>query len=44
MTVKELTDKESDAFLAWRRNLAKVEEENYTIHLTPYEKNVEVWK
>lgn len=44
MTVKELTDKENDAFLAWRRNLAKVEEENYTIHLTPYEKNIEVWK
>jgi large subunit GTPase 1 len=44
MTVAELRDKENEAFLAWRRGLASFEEKNYTITLTPYEKNIEVWK
>jgi large subunit GTPase 1 len=30
--------------LKWRKDIAKFEEENYTIALTPYEKNIEVWK
>lgn len=44
MAVAELREKENEAFLTWRRQLAKFEEANYTISLTPYEKNIEVWK
>ena len=44
MSVQELREKEGEAFLNWRRELAKFEEENYTIQLTPYEKNIELWK
>ena len=44
MEKEELLRREGEAFVSWRRNLAKVEEENYTISITPFEKNVEVWK
>ena len=44
MSVNELRELENEAFLTWRRALAKFEESNYTITLTPYEKNIEVWK
>lgn len=30
--------------MTWRRNLAMVEEKNTQIQITPYEKNIEVWK
>ena len=44
MSVAELREKENEAFLAWRRQLAAWEEKNYTTALTPFEKNIEVWK
>ena len=28
----------------WRRELATIEETYYNLHITPYEKNIEVWK
>ena len=43
-TKEELYKSENEEFLNWRRGLAKVEEENLEITLTPYEKNIEVWR
>jgi large subunit GTPase 1 len=34
---------ERSSFLAWRRNLAALEEEEGLV-LTPFEKNLEVWR
>mmetsp|Transcript_15292 Transcript_15292/g.39482 ORF Transcript_15292/g.39482 Transcript_15292/m.39482 type:complete len:604 (-) Transcript_15292:104-1915(-) len=42
-TAEELQDKEKAMFLEWRRNLAKLEEEEL-LCLTPFEKNLEVWR
>lgn len=36
--------KENEAFLQWRRELQKVEENFPQAVVTPYEKNLEVWK
>ncbi|KRW99507.1 P-loop containing nucleoside triphosphate hydrolase [Pseudocohnilembus persalinus] len=44
MTKKELISAENEAFLMWRRGLAQIEKDYYTVHITPYEKNIEVWK
>lgn len=47
---KELENKEdlnklqAEAYLTWRRSLAELEEKNHDIKITPYEKNIEVWK
>lgn len=43
-SIQEMREHEGEAFLKWRKELAKFEEEHYTVHLTPYEKNIEVWK
>lgn len=43
MSGEELQLAERDAFLAWRRQLATLEESSHT-ELTPFEKNIEVWK
>ncbi|GJN35537.1 hypothetical protein PR202_gb24324 [Eleusine coracana subsp. coracana] len=43
MTVEELDAKERRAFLVWRRNLASLEE-NDKLVLTPFEKNIDIWR
>lgn len=44
-TTPELLSRlEGEAFLNWRRNLAQIEETYYNLQITPYEKNIEVWK
>jgi large subunit GTPase 1 len=43
MDAEELADLEGEAFLIWRRGLAKVEEHNGLI-MTPYEKNLDFWR
>ena len=43
MTAQELNISESSSFLEWRRSLAYVEEEMEMI-LTPFERNLEVWR
>ena len=40
---KKLIQFETESFLKWRRNLAEIEE-SYDATLTPYEKNIEVWR
>eukprot|EP00884_Botryococcus_braunii_P020481 jgi/Botrbrau1/7116/Bobra.0165s0133.1 len=43
MTAAEVEAGEKTAFLAWRRGLAQVEEQDHIL-LTPFEKNLEVWR
>ncbi|KAL3620244.1 GTPase LSG1-2 [Castilleja foliolosa] len=43
MTVEVLDDNEKRSFLEWRRNLARLEE-NENLVLTPFEKNLDIWR
>ncbi|CAN1171143.1 GTPase LSG1-2 [Linum perenne] len=43
MTVEELDSNETRAFLIWRRILASLEE-NENLVLTPFEKNLDIWR
>jgi large subunit GTPase 1 len=43
MTPSELDRLEKDAFLEWRRGLAVLQEDNDLL-LTPFERNIEVWR
>lgn len=43
MTVEDLDLNERRAFLEWRRNLASLEE-NGNLVLTPFEKNLDIWR
>ncbi|GFU15560.1 large subunit GTPase 1 homolog [Nephila pilipes] len=43
MTKEEIDANEREAFLNWRRNLARVQEAK-NINLTPFEKNLEIWR
>ena len=43
MSAEELGLAERDAFLTWRRQLAALEDEQLVL-MTPFEKNLEVWK
>ncbi|KAL9235404.1 hypothetical protein vseg_010163 [Gypsophila vaccaria] len=43
MTVDELDVNETQSFLTWRRGLAKLEE-NEKLVLTPFEKNLDIWR
>ena len=38
-----LDRQEKEAFLAWRRELAAIESASH-MTITPYEKNLEIWK
>lgn len=44
MTKFQLERQENDAFLEWRRKLAQLQESNEDLVLTPFERNIEVWK
>uniref|UniRef100_A0A2C9W2A0 Uncharacterized protein n=1 Tax=Manihot esculenta TaxID=3983 RepID=A0A2C9W2A0_MANES len=43
MSVEELDANERQAFLIWRRSLASLEE-NEKLVLTPFEKNLDIWR
>ncbi|VFQ95414.1 unnamed protein product [Cuscuta campestris] len=43
MSVEELDNNERQAFLIWRRSLARLEE-NENLVLTPFEKNLDIWR
>ncbi|KAL5830735.1 hypothetical protein ACOSQ3_016152 [Xanthoceras sorbifolium] len=43
MSVEELDENEKQAFLTWRRSLARLEE-NEKLVLTPFEKNLDIWR
>lgn len=44
MTSEELDRLETDAFLSWRRELAAAEASSTDMKLTPFEKNINVWR
>lgn len=44
MTAEELRDAEYQAFLAWRRDLASMEEGTIEKAITPFEKNLAMWR
>ena len=43
MTADEINRSEGHACLEWRRNLAKLEEDSQS-KLTPFEKNLDIWR
>ncbi|RHW72641.1 GTP-binding protein [Trypanosoma brucei equiperdum] len=43
MTAQEVQSLEASAFFEWRRRLAQLEEKHKVV-MTPYEKNLEVWR
>jgi large subunit GTPase 1 len=43
MTKQEVETNEKNAFLQWRRDLSKLEEKG-TYLMTPYEKNINIWR
>mmetsp|Transcript_13352 Transcript_13352/g.22700 ORF Transcript_13352/g.22700 Transcript_13352/m.22700 type:complete len:345 (+) Transcript_13352:417-1451(+) len=44
MSAIEIQQQENTAFLEWRRDIANVEENNVKLAITPFEKNIEVWR
>ena len=44
MTKEELIDLENKSFLEWRRDLAVLEEVSDDLILTPFEKNLNIWR
>lgn len=44
MTAEELQEAENKAFLDWRRELAFQEEAKRTNSVTPFEKNIDIWR
>lgn len=42
-TAEELEQREREAFLTWRRGLARLQEDERLI-LTPFERNLEFWR
>ena len=44
MASMEINQNENLAFLNWRRDIASIEENNVKLAITPFEKNLEVWK
>lgn len=43
-TREDLDKKEREAFIEWRREIARLEEQKQGLKVTPFEKNLEVWK
>eukprot|EP00347_Sterkiella_histriomuscorum_P015203 403357921 len=44
MTAQEIQTRENFAFLQWRKDIASLEENNVNLAITPFEKNLEVWR
>ena len=44
MSAIEINQNENMSFLEWRRDIASMEEHNVKLAITPFEKNIEVWK
>jgi large subunit GTPase 1 len=44
MTSEDLDRNERDAFLEWRREIATIEASRPNTRVTPFEKNIEVWR
>lgn len=44
MSKEELNQLENTAIIEWRKALGSVEENHPDVQITPYEKNIEVWR
>ena len=44
MTSHEIESQENMSFLEWRRDIACMEQNNITLAITPFEKNVDIWR
>ena len=44
MTAEEIERQENLAFLEWRRDIASIEQDNVNLAITPFEKNVDIWR
>lgn len=44
MTAQEIAHNENLAFLDWRRDIASQEQNAVNLAITPFEKNIEVWR
>ena len=44
ISAKEFDRLEREAFLNWRRSLAIEEEKNINLVITPFEKNMDIWR
>lgn len=44
MTAHEIETQENMAFLTWRRDIASIEQNNVNLAITPFEKNVDIWR
>jgi large subunit GTPase 1 len=44
MTPQEIAQRENIAFLEWRRDIANQEQNAVKLAITPFEKNIEVWR
>lgn len=44
MSKDELKKKENEAFLQWRKAIAEAEEKNAQLSITPFEKNLGIWR
>ena len=40
----DMNQKENLAFLEWRKGIAYLEENNVSLAITPFEKNLDVWR
>lgn len=44
MSAHEIETQENMAFLEWRRDIANIEQNNIALAITPFEKNVDIWR
>lgn len=44
MTGHEIESQENQSFLEWRRDIATIEQDNVTLAITPFEKNLDIWR
>lgn len=44
MSAEDVDRREKDSFLQWRREIASMELSNSSLKVTPFEKNLEVWR
>lgn len=44
MSALEIQQRENLAFLLWRKDISTMEENNVNLAITPFEKNLEVWR
>ena len=44
MTGHEIETSENQSFLKWRGDVASMEQNNVNLAITPFEKNVDIWR